>query len=285
MTETNHESTSHSQANPASERTGVQTTGILSRKDGRDIALFFTGRQHAGENLGDVLRRRREDLGVPIQMCDALSRNIPKELKVILANCMAHSRRKFVEVTTRFPRECRHVLDLLAKVYKHDATAKQERMSPEERLRYHQEKSGPVMETLRLWLKGQIDEHLVEPNSGLGQAIGYMQNHWEKLTRFLEVAGTPLDNNVVECALKKAIIHRKNSLFYKTENGARVGDIFMSLIYTARLSGIDPFRYLVALQKHKSEVRANPRDWLPWSYEETLARSDSGSEPPEREDC
>lgn len=73
----------------------------------------------------------------------------------------------------------------------------------------------------------------MEPNSGLGQAIGYMLKYWEKLTLFLRVPGAPLDNNVTEGALKRAIQQRKNALFYRSENGARVGDLFMTLSYTA----------------------------------------------------
>ena len=272
MTDDNQKEGPQSKKDDWSERTGVQTTGILSRKDGRDIALFFTGRRHAGENLGEVLARRAEEHGTPIQMCDALSRNPPKAFEVILANCLAHSRRKFVKVATRFPRECRYVLETLAAVYNHDATAKEEGLSPQERLRFHQEQSGPLMDDLLVWLDHQIDDRLVEPNSPLGDAIDYMRDHWKKLTRFLEVPGAPLDNNVVEIALKKAIIHRRNSLFYKTERGAAVGDAFMSLIYTASLSDIDPFRYLIALQKHPAELTANPEDWMPWNYRETLAR-------------
>ncbi|MFO8002854.1 transposase, partial [Thioalkalivibrio sp.] len=80
-----------------------------------------------------------------------------------------------------------------------------------------------------------MEKKLVEPNSGLGKAIKYMLKHWKKLTRFLEVPGTPLDNNIAERALKYAILHRKNALFYKTQNGAKVGDLFMSLIHTCQL--------------------------------------------------
>src|SRR5436190_16436945 len=69
----------------------------------------------------------------------------------------------------------------------------------------------------------QFEETKVEPDSGLGQAISYLLKHWEKLTLFLRVAGAPIDNNLVERALKKAILHRKNSLFYKTRNGAQMG--------------------------------------------------------------
>jgi hypothetical protein len=73
-------------------------------------------------------------------------------------------------------------------------------------------------------------------------------------------------------ALKKAILHRKNAMFYKTENGAHVGDMFMSFIYTAELNGVDPFDYLVALQRHAEEVALCPGDWMPWNYRDALAR-------------
>ncbi|MGH3117288.1 MAG: hypothetical protein ACRDQ2_09285 [Gaiellales bacterium] len=71
--------------------------------------------------------------------------------------------------------------------------------------------------------------------------------------------------------MKKAILHRKNALFYKTLTGAHVGDVFMSLIHTAELNGIAPFEYLVALQRHSRDVALDPTDWLPWNYEATLA--------------
>jgi hypothetical protein len=79
-------------------------------------------------------------------------------------------------------------------------------------------------------------------------------------------------HNICERGLKKAILHRKNALFYKTENGAHVGDLFMSLIHTAELSGADPFEYLVALQRHSDKLEQSPADWMPWSYRETLER-------------
>jgi transposase len=252
-------------------RTGVFTSGIVATRQGHRIALFFTGPKHAGENLSDVLRRRAADLQPPIQMCDALSRNEPGELRTVVSNCLAHGRRQFVDVVDDFPEECRFLLETLSEVYKNDALARERGLGPDERLRLHQEKSGPIMAGLETWLRAQIEEHKVEPNSGLGKAIAYMRKHWQRLTLFLRVAGAPLDNNVCERALKKAILHRKNALFYKTLNGARVGDIFMSLIHTAELKGVDPFAYLVALQRHHEDVAESPGDWMPWNYQATAA--------------
>jgi len=253
-------------------RKGMFTTGIVSEtREGQKIVLFLSGRQHAGENLADVLARRAADLAAPIQMCDALARNLPGELKTILANCLAHGRRKFVDVVDRFPEECRHVLESLSVVYGNDTIAKERKLSPAERLLFHQVQSGPAMEELHAWLGRQFDERRVEPNSALGKAVAYMLRHWEKLTLFLRVAGAPLDNNICERALKMAIRHRKNSLFYKTLRGAHVGDIFMSLIHTCRLCGANPFEYLTELERHAGEAASNPGNWMPWNYRHTLA--------------
>jgi hypothetical protein len=262
------------------ERTGVYTTGIVSQSGGHQIALYFTGRKHAGENLAAVLAERAAALPPPIQMCDALSHNVAGEFEAIVANCIAHARRKFVEVASSFPEQCRYVLETLREVYRNDATARTEQLSPEARLAFHQEHSGPLMRGLQWSLYEQLQRRKIEPNSTLGGAVNYLLKHWGKLTRFLETAGAPLDNNLCERALKKAILHRKNSLFYKTENGAAVGDLFMSLIYTAELNKVDPFDYLVQLQCHATAITADPTSWMPWNYCDTLAGCGSGTDPP-----
>ena len=253
-------------------RSGTFTTGMLSVNGERKIALFFTGHNHAGENLADLLAKRHTGLPPPIQMSDALSRNMPNALTTTIANCLSHGRRNFVDVAQSFPEECRQVIELFAKVYAHDAQTKEEKMSREERLTYHQTHSSPVMEKLHAWMQSQFDEKRVEPNSGLGKAFIYMFKHWEPLTLFLRVPGAPLDNNVCEQALKMAIRHRRNSLFYRTLHGAYIGDLFMSLIHTCRLSKVNPLQYLVALQKYSHEVFKNPQDWLPWNYETAATR-------------
>ena len=256
------------------ERTGVFTSNILAiTADNHKIALYFTGRQHAGENMADVLKQRASK-SPPIQMCDALSRNTPKAvgIEILLANCMAHGRRQFTEIAPNFPGECRYVLEALGEVYYNDATAREQTLSAEDRLKLHQTQSGPVMERLHTWLEAQFAEKKTEPNSGLGKAISYLLRHWKGLTAFLRHAGAPLDNNICEQALKRAVLHRKNALFYKTLNGAQVGDLFLSLIHTCRLCGANSFGYLTELQRHACELAANPAQWMPWNYRETLGR-------------
>ena len=117
-----------------------------------------------------------------------------------------------------------------------------------------------------------------EPDHGM-RAIGHLGvSATVAPTLFLRAAGAPLDNNICERALKKAILHRKNSYFFKTRRGARVGDLFMSLIYTAERGDHAPFAYLTALQKNAASVAAAPEDWMPWNYAETLARGASATD-------
>jgi hypothetical protein len=248
------------------DRKGMFTTGIVSKAGKREIALYFSGRNHSGENLEEVLRRRSKSLGPPVQMCDAEARNTVKERETNISNCLAHGRRKFIDLADTFPAECRVVIEALAEVYVNDRITKEQDMPGGERLRFHQCHSGPVMNRLRCWLDRQFEEREVEPNSSLGGAIKYMQKHWEKLTMFLRVENAPLDNNAAERILKKVILHRKNAYFYKTESGAAIGDILMSVIQACNLAGINAFEYLVAIQKHAGKVLLNPEQWLPWKY-------------------
>jgi transposase len=266
------------------ERTGVFTSAVVSvvrseearepeAASERKMVLYFSGREHAGENLTKVLKQRAADLGPAIQMSDALSRNVPKlsaGVELLWANCMAHGRRQFVDVVGNFPAECRYVLETLGGVYVNDAAAKERKMTPLERLEFHRQHSQPLMEALEQWMREHFSERKVEPNSGLGKAISYMQKHWKELTLFLREAGAPLDNNICERALKLAVLHRKNALFYRTINGAHVGDLFMSLIHTCQLNGVNSFDYLVELLRHAARVARTPAEWMPWCYRTAL---------------
>lgn len=247
---------------------GMFTTGIISIYEGHEIALFLNGTKHAGKNLYDVLQNRAKEKGDIIQMCDGSSQNIPGELATIICNCLSHAFRKFDEIAEDFPQECIYIMKLLGKVYDNDKQAQS--LTKEERLAYHQQHSKPIMDRLKEYIDTLLSTHRIEPNSDLGAAIKYMQKRWVKLTRFLTVAGAPLDNNIVERALKIAIRNRKAALFYKTEYSAQIGGMITSLIYTCVLSKVNPFHYLTVLQQHQQQVSKSPIMWLPWNYQETL---------------
>lgn len=250
-------------------RTGTFTTALVCEGAEGKAALYFTGEKHAGENLADVLKMRiaKEP---PIVMFDALSRNVPKGVDILLCNCLAHGRRNFAKIIDTFPEECTHLLIQLGLVYFHDAETRNQGLSPEARLTYHQRMSRPILDELHAWATSTIDS-AAEPNSLLGKALAYLLKHWKALTEFLRTPGAALDNNICERAIKKVVLYRKNSLFYRTENGAAAADIYLSIIHTCELNQVPAFPYLVALLKNADLVLKNPEEWLPWKYKASLA--------------
>jgi transposase len=269
----------------AGDRTGMYTTGIIALYEGHQIALFMNGRQHSGENVSDILELRSPEKDPIIQMCDALSANVPKEFETILCNCLSHGFRKFEELKDFYGDKCFTIMSMLSNVFEHDTSTCD--MSDEKRLAYHQEHSQPIMDELEKYMAKLMNEKQVEPNSELAAAIRYMQRHWLKLTRFLTVAGAPIDNNIVERALKIAIRNRKAAMFYRTEYSTIIGGMITSIIYTCHLAGKNPHHYLVALQTHHAKVLRYPEQWMPWNYQTTLAQEKAddanalGLSPPE----
>jgi transposase len=248
------------------ERVAMQTTAILTLTDGHWIVLYRSGRKHAGDNVGELLEARPQELGPPVQMADALPANFAHGQKVERANCLAHARRNFVEVESSFPDECAHVLDRIAAVYRVEAETKAKAMTGAERLAYHQLHSAPVLEELRDWIRERFARRLVEPSSSLGDALAYMLDHFDDLVKFTTVAGAPIDHTPAERVLKLVVLARKNSLFFKNEHGASIGDRLAGLVETCRLNGVAAFDYLLALVRNADAVRAAPAAWLPWTY-------------------
>jgi transposase len=254
------------------ERTGMHTTVLAVQVGEHTAILYYSSRRHAGENLQGLLDKREGGLEKPLAMSDALSSNeVADESRLIRCHCLAHGRRKFSDLEEVLPYECQVVIEVIRQVFEHDEHARADHLCPAARLAYHQAQSQPLMDELKRWLDTQIDDHLVEPNSSLGKAIGYMQRHWRTLTRFLSVPGAPLDNNLAERALKLFIRQRKNSLFYKSTHSAYIASVLTSLIATCIYAGGNAVEYLVALQEHRGEVFADPAAWLPWAYARSRA--------------
>jgi hypothetical protein len=237
---------------PDPDRTGLFTTAIVSRTEYGQIALYFSGRNHAGENLTKLLDQRASDLSPPTHMCDGLDRNKPKGHVVNSANCLSHGRRHVVDETESFPVEAQYFLEHIREVFNNEKICRIRKLTDDERLEFHRRKSKPFMDHLHAWMMAQLELKRIEPNSGMGKAINYLHKRWDKLTLFLRLPGAPLENNTCERAIKMAITHRKNSLFYRSDRGALVGDIYMSIINTARLNGANPFDYLTATTEQRS---------------------------------
>ena len=250
------------------ERTGIFTTAILAVLNTLDvkIALFFTGRNHAGENLDELLTDRSKELPPPIQQCDG-GHNIPKNCSTQVSYCLAHARRKFYELVQVWPAIVVKVIGWFSSIFANDQSAP---VDPDKRLIWHQEKSGPIMSQMYKYLNSLIEQREIEPNSSLGKAIAYLNNHWEGFTLFLKIPGVPLHNNDAERLLKRAVLNRKNAYFYRNETGAKIGDILTSMMETCILNNKNPWNYLIAIQEQQKDVRHNPDRWFPWNFETRL---------------
>lgn len=251
-------------------RKKANTTAIISEStEGREIVLYLTGSNAAGDNMKMLLKKRGDSYEAPLYMADGLAANDPGEEHVVIKICcLDHGRRKFHELLSIYPRQCQHVLDELALVYKADREAKLQKLSAGDRQKLHAKVSGPVMSRLGNWMQQQLSSTKVEENSELGRAIKYFLTRWTEFTEFLHTPNVPLSNSTAERAIKKIITHRKNSLFYKTAKGAHVGDVIQSLISTCQAEGINCFKYLAWIQENRSNVQAAPDRYLPWKFTE-----------------
>jgi hypothetical protein len=245
----------------------ANTTAIVSRIGEKTIVLYLTSAEQAGSKVETLLEKRDEELEAPIYMCDGLAANDPGSgHTVIRVNCLDHARRQFFDLITVYPRDCAYILAEIAKIYKTDDETKTAKMSEQQRLEHHQKYSRPVMDALGKWFTEHLNEEKVEENDALGTAINYSLKRWTEINEFHHIPGVPLSNAECERAIKSIIRHRKNSLAYKTENGAKVGDVNQSLIATCEYAGVNPFKYLEWIQMKKSLAKENPQDFTPWAY-------------------
>jgi transposase len=246
---------------------------LIVQVGARLICLYSTGRRQAGENLDARLTKREPGRGNPLVMSEALSSNHAEETTLLRCHCLVQGRRKFTEIAEAFPTESAVVVNALKRVYEHDEEARSKQLNTAERLGHHQTESAPVFTTLKTWLEEQTPQRLVEPNSSVGKAMGYMVEQWDTLTQCVKEPGAPLDNNGAERALKLAIRQRTNSLFYASEHSADIARLLTSGIAPCVQAGVNALEYLVAVQDHRQEVFANPGAWLPWHYHAALVPS------------
>lgn len=255
-------------------RTGVYTSGVIATLEGgQQLTLFETNIGHAGEFIDSILKHRDNNALPPLLMCDGLTSNRPTVTQVKLSLCNSHARRQFYDLHNHFPDEVEYVLSRYGEIWHHDQIANEQGLSASERLAYHQSHSLPVMNELLAWGQGLLADHgteqaAVEENSGLGKAIRYFVKHFDGLSSFCRIEGAQLDNNLMETQLKLVVRNRKNAQFYKSQTGASIGDVLMSLIATAGQAGANVFEYFNLLQREHVQVAAHPERYLPWNYQE-----------------
>ncbi len=245
------------------------STGVVSIHEDHRCYVFMSNTQVAGAYMADILSLRDPTLDVPIIMCDAISANIPQGISddlYVLCYCLVHARRQFYELPSGYDDLADRVIDLIGKIYDQEAAVKS--LSAQERLAHHKKHSQPIMDELKTYLESQQKEF--EPNGVAGRAIHYVLKRFTGLSQFLRQAHAPLDNNIVERALKLIIQVRKSSMFYKTLRSAAVASYIQSALYSAAQNDINPCDYMVALLGNEQAVIDSPQAWLPWHYKGTL---------------
>ena len=180
-----------------------------------------------------------------------------------LVGCWAHARRKFIEAQTAQPKgktgKADMALSMIQKLYRLEISLKDK--SAQEKYQLRQEKAKPLLEKFYQWLA----KANVVTKSVLGKAIGYCQNQWHKLIRYIEDGNLTIDNNRAERAVKPFVIGRKNWLFSNTANGAKASAMLYSIIETAKANGLIPFDYIAHCLEQLSREPSDIDSLLPWN--------------------
>jgi hypothetical protein len=259
-------------------RTGINATGIYWETPDGPVVLYYTGRHHAGEIIDQVLGRRLASRPTLVKCTDGASKNFDHAHadKLIEATCNAHALLKFRDLKDKYPAEYAEAGKVYSAVFDNDDMAKALALGPVDRMLYHRQHSMPLMLHLKKMCEEKVVSRSVEPSSPLWEPVTFILNQWERLTRFCEAPGVPLDTNLVEQALIVPVRYLAGSFNYHTENGAVVGDRAMSLITTARAHGVEPVAYLAECLRSHEDLATRPEHYLPWVYR---ARNGGGDTP------
>lgn len=253
------------------ERTGCHTTCVIARlPEHRHIAIFRVGIQHTGELLDIIMRGRDDNLPAPYVMADASTCNSVTVRNVIMCACNAHALRHFKALEKEYPKDAGYILERYRAIYKTDAHTTQEAMSSDERLAYHRVHSRPLFKEMCVYANTLLENHILEPNSNIGQACDYLLNHQRALSAFYRYPGVPIDNNFTERELRLPVRLRDAAPFFKNKVGAAVAAQLWTLCVTALLANVPLFDYLNAMQRFSDDVRDNPKKWLPWNYRDRV---------------
>jgi transposase len=209
-----------------------------------------------------VVHRIRDDKGADtfkslmsgyegVIVCDALKTHeagARGNEAIALAGCWAHVFRKFEEAAPDHP-EANLALKWIGELYAIDERAGGD-LAKKGQLR--KAESAEVIATMKTWLWNQA----VLKSLSIGNAAAYVIANWERLTRFLDDARIPLDNNATERGIRGPVVGRKNHYGSKSRRGTEVAAILYTLLETAKLEGVDPATYLreAALAHDRGDV-------------------------------
>lgn len=255
------------------------TTIYATTVKGENIVLYMTSQKYAGENLTTLLKERDHVKRCVRVMVDASWQNkaVIKDgdkidyKKIVYLYCLVHARRQFFDILNYYPEECGYFLDQIEKIYKNDNHCRLHGYSGRKRLKYHKQHSGPLIKNIYRKINEWLNvKKRVEPNSDLGNAMKYWLRYKKGLIKFLYRKNCPLDNNVDERSVRPFILQRKNSMFFKTREGARIGSGLHSIVQTCYANNINGFRYLIWLQENWIKAKERPQDYTPFAYKKYL---------------
>lgn len=201
-------------------------------------AVYYKMKDHRNENAAKEMLPGYEGVIMAdgLNIYETVVKNNPK---ILLANCWSHTRRNFVELEKIEPKAA-HAVNLIQKLYKIEAQAKEEKWSEAKHLEVRKDESKKIMEELKGWALKQV----VLPESAFAKALRYMLERWAGLTLCLENVKIPLDNNSTERALRGPVVGRKNHYGSRSKRGMEVAALFYTLLESAKLCEIDPKKYM-----------------------------------------
>jgi len=166
---------------------------------------------------------------------------------IVHVGCMTHARRMFIKAdrSGKTATSAKKALAYFKKLYAIEREASEKNLDDASRVLLRREKSVPILDEFKNWLDTRKTE--VPPESLIGKAIGYTLGQWDKLIRYIDYGFVPIDNNLVENAVRPFVIGRKNYLFHGSPTGADASASLYSIIETAKINGHEPFYYLYYL--------------------------------------
>jgi transposase len=190
---------------------------------------------------------------------------------IIQVGCFAHARRKFFEAVkvSKKPLSAEEGIKYIRRLYEIEGelrkTKESQKKTDEQFMLERKAKAAVVLDEFHTWLEKRGNELL--PSSLLGIAVGYTLKQWDKLVTYLETPYLTPDNNACENAIRPFVMGRKSWLFCQSPEGADSSCGMYTLVQTAKLHGLVPFKYLMALFE-KAPYASSPEDWeklLPWN--------------------
>lgn len=252
---------------PKSVRSGINASALLMDTPEGLITLFFTGIHHAAEIFEKMLEKRNPEAEPLTKVTDHANKNyVADNDSTISGSCHTHIYLKFFPAKEAWPNEYAIVAEAYYNIYQNDKYAKDQNLSPQERLVYHQNNSTQWLNNIHKVCQDLLQSRKIDRSDIIWPAVSIVINQWELMNKFLEVPGIPLDTNDVERTLIQIVKYLAASFGYKTQNGADKGDMAMSLIATARNFDLEPVEYLRHCLENYKDLAENPDKYLPWNY-------------------